>query len=418
MENILKINNVSTQELVDTYQTPLYIYDINKIKDKIHTYKEYFQDDELSTEILYASKAFSIQAMIQIIKEEGLGLDVVSGGELYTALQAGFDPEHIHFHGNNKSKEEIQYAIDSKVHTFIIDNLQEAQYVSKIMQDQDYTLHTLLRLNPGIEAHTHKYIMTADIDSKFGVSTLKKDEIQAIIDTLQSCQNIYFEGFHAHIGSQIFDKGAFELEIETLCKFISDMHIDCDTLDLGGGFAATYTNQDKPMPLKVVAETILNTSKAMKQKYGLSFHKIMIEPGRSIVAEAGSTLYTIGFSKETLHKKYVFVDGGMADNIRPALYQAEYACDVANKMNKEKTEKVCIAGKCCESGDVLIEECMIPPVQEGDILIVYTTGAYGFSMANNYNRLRRPAVVFIEDGKHQLVVKRQSYEDLLKGECL
>lgn len=420
MSNVLKIQGVSVQDLAKEYGTPLYIYDEGKLKEKLSSYKTLFTNSDFDCEVLYASKAFCTKAMIKLVKEYGLSLDVVSGGELYTALQVGFDVNKIYFHGNNKSFQEIDYALDSKVKTFFVDNIMEAKYIESKMRNQDYTLHVMLRVNPGVEAHTHKYIVTADVDSKFGISIEKKEEIVSLIRLFDENPNIIFDGFHAHIGSQIFDRNAFVAEIEVMCQFMHEMQeeygIVCHNLDLGGGFAAYYTAEDHPIPLDEVCQTIVSTCAVQKEKYNLSFKKIMIEPGRSIVAEAGSTLYTVGFSKETLHKKYVFIDGGMTDNIRPALYQAAYDCDIANKMDEEKTEKVCVAGKCCESGDVIIEETMLQKADMHDLLITYTTGAYGFSMSSNYNRIARPAVVFVENGKSRLVVKRQSYEDLVNGE--
>ncbi|MEG0361909.1 MAG: diaminopimelate decarboxylase [Longicatena sp.] len=422
MENkVLEIGGVSTERLANICKTPLYVYDENKITQKMSQFHELFQSSEFNTEVLYASKAFSCIAMIELVKEYGLSLDVVSGGELFTAKQADFPMERIYFHGNNKSYEELQMAFTYGVGNIIVDNLMECKMLVKCARKSGKTMKTMIRVNPGVEAHTHKYIVTAHLDSKFGISITKKKEIVEMIKTLTSCSQITFEGFHSHIGSQIFDKLAYVAEIETLMKFVDELakeySIPTHSLNLGGGFAAYYTNEDHPIPLQDVCKTILDTCKIQKDKYNLALQKIMIEPGRSIVAEAGSTLYRIGYQKQTENKKYLFVDGGMSDNIRPALYQANYACDIANRMNEEKCEKVSVAGKCCESGDILIEDVLLPVAKQNDLLIIYTTGAYGYSMASNYNKLGRPSVVFVKDGKVRTVIKKESYEDMLSLEC-
>ena len=420
-KNVLEISGVSVEQLAATCKTPLYVYDENKITQQLSQYHELFQSKDFDTEVLYASKAFSCKAMVELVGAYGLSLDVVSGGELYTAKAANFPMERVYFHGNNKSYEELEMAIAYGVGTIVIDNLMECDALVQVLKNSDYHVKTMLRVNPGVEAHTHKYIVTAHIDSKFGISITRPQEIADMILKLTSIPNISFEGFHSHIGSQIFDKAAYVAEIEKLCSFAAmmehDFNIKTNALNLGGGFAAYYTNEDHPIPLQEVCKTILDACKQQKDACGLSFHKVMIEPGRSIVAEAGSTLYRIGFMKETESKKYLFVDGGMSDNIRPALYQAAYACDIANRMNDEKTEKVTIAGKCCESGDILIEDVMLPHAQQNDLLVLYTTGAYGYSMASNYNKLAKPSVVFVKDGVVRCVVKRESYEELLRQEC-
>lgn len=420
MEKVLKIQGIPVTELAQQFKTPLYVYDEGMLRQKLSEYKTLFQSDLFTTEVIYACKAFCVKGMIKLVDEYGLSLDVVSGGEIYTAISAGFDPNRMYFNGNNKSIPEMDLAIKNKVKTFFVDNIMEARYLVERMKKEDYVLHIILRVNPGIDAHTHKYIVTANVDSKFGIAISLKKEIAELIHLFDESENIVFDGFQTHIGSQIFDKNAYVADIETMTKFMYELEqeygIKANTLDLGGGFAAVYTQEDTPIPLPVVCETIISNCQKMKLKYNLSFNRVMIEPGRSIVAEAGSTIYTIGFMKETLHKKYIFVDGGMSDNIRPCLYQAKYACDVANKMDEEKTETVCVAGKLCESGDILIEEAKIPSVEPGDLLITYTTGAYGYSMSSNYNRIGRPPVVFVNNGKARLVVKGQTYEDLVSGD--
>lgn len=420
-KNVLEISGVSVEQLAATCKTPLYVYDENKIRQQLSMYHELFASKDFDTEVLYASKAFSCRAMVELVNAYGLSLDVVSGGELFTAKQAGFPMERVYFHGNNKSFEELEMAVNYGVGTIIVDNDMECEALVSIMKSAGTSIKTMIRVNPGVEAHTHKYIMTAYVDSKFGISILRKQEIADMIHTLTSIPNISFEGFHAHIGSQIFDKEAYVAEITKLCEFMEELQkeysITCNALNLGGGFAAYYTNADHPIPLQEVCKTILDTCKTQKDTHGLSFHRVLIEPGRSIVAEAGSTLYRVGYQKVTENKKYLFVDGGMSDNIRPALYQAEYACDIANRMNEEKTDRVTVAGKCCESGDILVEDVMLPVAKQNDLLILYTTGAYGYSMASNYNKLGKPAVVFVKDGVVREVVKRESYQDMMAMDC-
>ena len=420
-KKVLEISGVSVEQLANACGTPLYVYDENKITQKMSQFHELFQSENFDTEVLYASKAFSCKAIVQMAAIHGLCLDVVSGGELYTAMQSGFPMEKIYFHGNNKTWDELIMALEAGVGCIVVDNAMECELLVKAAQRVGTTVRTLIRVNPGGEAHTHKYIVTAHLDSKFGISISRMEDIRDMIQTLTSIPNIAFEGFHSHIGSQIFDKNAYVAEIQTLMKFVDDMQkaygITTKALNLGGGFAAYYTSEDHPIPLQEVCQTILVTCKWERDRYQLPLEKLMIEPGRSIVAEAGSTLYRIGYQKQTENKKYIFVDGGMSDNIRPALYQAAYACDIANRMDEEKSETVTVAGKCCESGDILVENVRLPRAQTNDLLILYTTGAYGYSMASNYNRLGRPAVVFVKDGKVRFVVKRETYEDMCKLEC-
>ena len=390
-KKVLEISGVSVEQLANACGTPLYVYDENKITQKMSQFHELFQSENFDTEVLYAS------------------------------MQSGFPMEKIYFHGNNKTWDELIMALEAGVGCIVVDNAMECELLVKAAQRVGTTVRTLIRVNPGVEAHTHKYIVTAHLDSKFGISISRMEDIRDMIQTLTSIPNIAFEGFHSHIGSQIFDKDAYVAEIQTLMKFVDDMQkaygITTKALNLGGGFAAYYTSEDHPIPLQEVCQTILVTCKWERDRYQLPLEKLMIEPGRSIVAEAGSTLYRIGYQKQTENKKYIFVDGGMSDNIRPALYQAAYACDIANRMDEEKSETVTVAGKCCESGDILVENVRLPRAQTNDLLILYTTGAYGYSMASNYNRLGRPAVVFVKDGKVRFVVKRETYEDMCKLEC-
>ena len=343
-------------------------------------------------------------------------LDVVSGGELYTAYAAGFDMRRVYFHGNNKSMDELRMALKYKVGTIIVDNLMEAKLLSELAKNIDYTVSILLRVNPGIEAHTHEYIVTANIDSKFGISVEKKESILELVNSVASCPHLSFDGFHAHIGSQIFDKKAFELEVDKVCEFVSNLGVEVSTLNFGGGFGAVYTSEDTPIPVDVVCETLIEAVKRNIEKYALQIQKICIEPGRSIVAEAGSTIYTVGFMKETPHKNYIFVDGGMSDNIRPTLYQAKYSCVIDGKEKDMPSKHYKVAGKCCKSGDVIIEDAFLPEVCTKNLLVVKTTGAYGYSMASHYNKALGLPVIFCKDGKSQCVIRGENYKDLIRLE--
>lgn len=416
------ISNTSVRTLASECSTPLYIYDLPALKQRMAEFKDHFVSNTLKTHVIYASKAFSCLAMNQLVNQFGFSLDVVSGGELYTALQSNFDLSRIYFHGNNKSDDELNMAIELGVGTIVVDNLMEAKRLVRFCENPKHKIHVLLRVNPGIEAHTHKYIQTAFIDSKFGISTLNTDEIKAVIDTIQTNSNLQFDGFHAHIGSQIFELDAFKAEIEKICQFVQEFQnqtqIQVRTLDFGGGFGVRYTDEDQPVEIALVCKTIVSEAEKQIAAYELSVEEICIEPGRSIIAEAGYQLYTIGDLKQTPNRNYIFVDGGMTDNIRPVLYQANYDFDIATNADAPKTETVCIAGKCCESGDLLAENTLVQPYQTNDLLLVSSTGAYGYSMASNYNKLAIPSVVFVDRGKIIPIIKRQTYQDLIQRENL
>lgn len=411
------ISGVTERELALAYGTPLYVYDEAALRITMRTYQECFRSKELETGVLYASKAFSCKAVVKLAQEYGLYLDVVSGGELYTAHAAGYDCSKIFFHGNNKTSDEIDLAIAYGVGTFVVDNPFEARHLREKADRAGYQIHTLLRVNPGIEAHTHKYIVTGHVDSKFGISMLDMQEILDTIEILRSSENIVFDGIHAHIGSQIFDRQAFAEEIRKMFAFADTLQkehgIPVNTVNLGGGFSVRYTDADQPVPINEVCAFILKTAEEENRKIGGMIRRLLIEPGRSIVAEAGYTIYTVGAVKKTPNRLYAFVDGGMADNIRPALYQAEYDAYIAGKEHEDPYAEYTIAGKCCESGDILIQKIALPKIVPGDLLVMKTTGAYGYSMASHYNRLRMPAVVFAENGQTRTVIRRESYEEML-----
>ena len=415
------VGGVSCLQLAEKMGTPLQVYDQSLIERKLREYRTQFISDEFETGTVYASKAFLCGALLKLLKQEQFYLDVVSGGELYCAYKNEFPMERIVFHGNNKSQEELAQALNYGVGTVVLDNPEEAALLSVLAAEKRKRISVLLRVNPGIEAHTHKYIMTAHLDSKFGISIRKREEIVELLKKLQQDPYLDWKGLHSHIGSQIFDVQAFREEVRILAEFAESLEVEnglpVHTLDLGGGFAATYTEEDSPFSIEEGCRAILEAAKEEKDKRKLSLKRILIEPGRSLIAEAGSTLYRVGFRKQTENKRYIFVDGGMADNIRPALYEAKYNCDNISRPEAPKTVWTTVAGKCCESGDILIEDILLPETETGDLIRIYTTGAYGYSMASNYNRLPRPAVVFVKDGAAQCVLRRETFDDMDAYEC-
>lgn len=414
----LEIGGCDTVELANQYGTPLYVYDVELIRKRIRAFNDTFKIADIQGQVAYASKAFSSIAIVQLMHEEGLNLDVVSGGELYTALMASFPPEKIHFHGNNKSYEEIEMAIEYNIGSFVVDNFHELEMIQQICQNKNKKTNVLLRVTPGIEAHTHDYILTGQEDSKFGFDLQSGQAEKALLKAIESPWTDVL-GLHCHIGSQIFETDGFIIAIQKIFQTLKDWnernHYQARIINVGGGFGIRYTEEDRPLEPEVYVSAIIEEVKKQVKQNGLTMPEIWIEPGRSLVGDAGTTLYTIGSTKRVpnIHQ-YVSVDGGMSDNIRPALYQAKYEAIIANKALQDVEETVSIAGKACESGDMLIWDIALPKTEVGDILAVFCTGAYGYSMASNYNRLARPAVVFVENGQSRLVVKRESYEDLLR----
>lgn len=415
---VLQIGQVDTVELAKIYGTPLFVYDTSLIRQRARAFIQTFKKANVKAEVAYASKAFSSIAMYQLAAEEKLSLDVVSGGELFTAIRAGFPVERIHFHGNNKSDEEIMFAITSKIGCIVVDNFHEIDRLKAIASEQNVEVRILLRVTPGIEAHTHDYITTGQADSKFGFDLMNGQADQAF-QSVKDHSSIHLLGMHCHIGSQIFDTVAFSLAAKKLMNKMKDWHqkddFICEVLNLGGGFGIRYTEEDDPLEPSVYVEDMIKTIRDELSKVDYPMPEIWIEPGRSLVGDAGTTLYKIGSQKEIPSTRtYLAVDGGMSDNIRPALYQAKYDAAIANNMLSTADTTYTIAGKCCESGDKLIEEINLPKANAGDYLAVFCTGAYGYSMASNYNRLAKPAVVFVENGNHRLVIKRESLEDLIR----
>ncbi|MFT5874095.1 MAG: diaminopimelate decarboxylase [Clostridium sp.] len=409
-----------TVKLAEEFKTPLYVMSEDGIRQSCRQVREQFMDKYPNTLALYASKAFSSIAMCKIIKEEGLGIDVVSGGELYTAIRAGFPMEKVYFHGNNKSKEEIELAIDNNIGCFVIDSFHEVKILQEIARAKGVVVRAILRISPGISGHTHEYISTGQLDSKFGFPIQGNVAFEAI-EMVRKCENIKYSGIHCHIGSQMFNKDVYKEAVHIMAKFMLELKynldLKTDELNIGGGFGIYYSNGDKPLAVSEFIEVIMSTIYQDCKKHSLEIPKVLIEPGRWLVGGNGITLYTIGAIKEIEGiRKYISVDGGMSDNPRPALYQAENEAIVANKADKENEELVTIAGRCCESGDMLIHDIKLPKMEAGDILAVLTTGAYNYSMSSNYNRLPRPAVIMLNDGNARLVVKRETYEDIVRND--
>ena len=418
-DNVLHIGGVNTLDLVKKYKTPLYVFDEELIRNKCREYIKSFKVKENGNKVAYAGKAFLTKYMCKIVCEEGLCLDVVSGGELYTAYKAGMPMENILFHGNNKTVDEVKLGIELGVGRFVVDNFYELDLIEKFCLENNKTQKIYFRVTPGIDAHTHKYIRTGQIDSKFGFALTNGDFYKAV-EKVKQYKNIELVGIHAHIGSQIFEIKPFLDEVEIMLKLLKEVNennddINLTEVDLGGGIGVYYTEEDKPKTISEFCEAIINKADEVCEELNIKRPTLLIEPGRSLVANAGSTIYTVGSIKEIKNvRTYVSVDGGMTDNIRPSLYQADYECGIVNKINKTgHNHKVTIAGKCCESGDILISDTEIGDINSGDILITTTTGAYGYSMASNYNKIPKNPVVFVQNGEDKLACKRQSYEDLL-----
>jgi diaminopimelate decarboxylase len=413
----LEIGGCDTVDLAREFGTPLYIVDETFVRQRIREFVEAFRQTGLRFQVAYASKAFCVMAMCRLAEEEGMSLDVVSGGELYTALKAGFPAGRIHFHGNNKTPEEIALALDADIGCFVVDNFTELRLLDAMAAERGKRVNILLRITPGVEAHTHEFIATGKQDSKFGFDLESGAAHEAVREALEK-RHLELIGVHSHIGSQIFGVEGFRLAVEKLAAFAIDVRDrwgkTFSVFNFGGGFGIRYVEGDNPLPVGTYVKAIADAVIAACNAAQYPLPEVWIEPGRSIVGEAGTTLYTIGTSKDIPGvRKYIAVDGGMTDNPRPALYGAKYEAVLANRANEQPGEIVSVAGKCCESGDMLIWDLALPPVRTGDLLAVFCTGAYNYAMASNYNRIPRPAVVFVRDGQADLVVARETYEDIV-----
>lgn len=413
---ILEVGGIEIPELVKKFGSPLYIYDFETIDSITKDFKKAFEGRDIH--MMYAAKAFMTKAICKIMQKENFGLDCVSAGELYTAHSADFDMKNIVFNGNNKTCEELRIAIDFGVQLFSVDNFTEAKNLDKVAKEKNVKVNILLRITPGIECHTHEYIQTGNIDSKFGFDLSQIDEIVSLV--INDYKNLKLVGLHAHLGSQIFETQVYHDAVEVMmreAKLIKDKFgLNLDTFNIGGGAGIKYVESDEPISIYEIADVVKNSFDENCAKYGIEKPHLYIEPGRCIVGTAGITVYTVGSYKNVPNgKKYVALDGGMADNIRPALYEAEYTAEKVSDIDVEK-ETVTLAGRYCESGDILIKNVEMPKLQEGDLICLYDTGAYCYSMSSNYNRTLKPSVVLVKDGKAQIMVKRQTFEELVEND--
>lgn len=418
--NQLKHDGISYEVLAEKYGTPLYIFDETSFVQQVKKYKKAIDNPYFETQILYASKALLTRAIGQLIAQLRIGQDVVSAGEIYTAIESGVEPSKLYFHGNNKLDDELIFAIENNVGTIVIDNRSEAKRLNAILTTQAKRQRVLLRLNPGVEAHTHEYIKTAHNDSKFGESVFDPN-IKDVIETMANYPTLDFAGFHCHIGSQIFEEQSFldsATEMITFAKMIEEnLAINVKEINFGGGFGVYYTEEDQPFDLEIFLPKFVQHVYNKTQEFDLKLEKVTIEPGRSLVNAMGSTLYRIGDLKTTTSgKNYLFVDGGMTDNIRPALYQAKYEALITNKAEETADTIYTIAGKACESGDKIINDYPLPKAETGDLLLVNGTGAYNYTMASHYNRIPKPAMIHILNGVDRLTVKRESFADMMRNE--
>jgi diaminopimelate decarboxylase len=414
----LAIGGVDTVELAQQYGTPLCVFDEDLIRSHCEQFKSsidrYYHGAGL---VCYASKAFCCKEMLRIVNDENCGADIVSIGELYTAMSVDFPAEKICYHGNNKTAEELNLALDYGVGRIVVDNLNELNLLNELAAAKGKTATVLLRITPGIDAHTHSFIQTGQIDSKFGM-TIEFGAAMEGVKTALALLNINLDGVHCHIGSQIFDIDPFEHAAEVMLNFIADIKKECgyeiNTMNLGGGFGIMYVPSDDPVEYDLYMKRVSDVVKAKAEELNVKLPFIIIEPGRSIVAPAGITLYTVGGVKEIPGvRKYVSIDGGMTDNIRYALYESEYDFVIANKAGEPKDDVVTVAGRCCESGDLLGKDLPLQKAEVGDTLAVCATGAYNYSMANHYNRVRKPAVVMVKGGESRVVIRRETLEDII-----
>ena len=422
-ENHLAIGQHDTVELAKKFGTPLYVLDEDLMRDNCRAYKNaidtYYDGHGL---ILFASKALCTMYTGRLVAEEGLGADVVSGGELYTLYKAGFPMEKVFFHGNNKTPDEIELALNCGVGHIVVDNKYELDLLNRIANEKNVKQRILFRIKPGIDAHTHDFVKTGQIDSKFGVA-LENGEAYEIHKLALSMSNIQIDGVHCHIGSQIFDVEPFCEAAKVMIGFIADLYdklgIKVNILNLGGGFGIKYTATDDPIAPSEYIHKVTNVVKELAQEKGIDLPFLVFEPGRSIVASAGITLYTVGCVKEIENvRTYVSIDGGMCDNPRYILYGSKYTAVLANNASAEPVAPVTIAGKCCESGDLIQEHVMMPQIHVGDTLAVLATGAYNYSMSSNYNRIPRPPIVAVSGNEAKIIVKRETYDDLIKNDVL
>lgn len=419
-DHVLHVEEVSTKMLAEAYGTPLYVYSEAKLKEQLDEIKSAFLEAYENTHAAFACKAFSTKYMCRLLDREGFWLDVVSGGELYTAISADFPAHRIEFNGNNKSIEELTMAITYGVGRIVIDDVSEIELLEALCREHERKVNVLFRITPGVSAATHDYISTGKKDSKFGIPLNEEVLYPAIAHAIQSAE-LNFLGFHFHVGSQLCEanthQSALEVALNLILETKNRFNYTVPDLNIGGGFGIRYTNDDHPLPLIDFVKPIMDRITFFCDHQNIERPHISMEPGRYIVGEAGVQLYSIGNIKTIPEiKTYVSIDGGMTDNMRPGLYGAKYDALIANKADFPKTLRVDISGKCCESTDILIKSIDIANPERGDLLAVFSTGAYGYSMANNYNKLTIPAVVIVNGDQHRLIVKRQTYEEMISRE--
>lgn len=412
--NGLQIGGVDIVDLVEQYGSPLYVMDEATLRGNCRLYTQPLTEHYPNSRVLYAGKANLNLPLINIVHSEGMGLDVVSGGELYTALKSNMDPRHIYFHGNNKSVTELRLALKHGVN-IVLDNDQELDNIIRLTQE-GLEAKVMIRLKPEIEAHTHEYIKTGQIDSKFGFD---KRELGALSQKIAAQSSVHYLGIHSHIGSQIFDTEPFLDSVDIMLGYADTIRnssgLETRQLNLGGGIGIQYTQADNPPEIPAYMEAVCSKVKDACEERGIEEPMLLFEPGRSIVGNAGITVYTVGTIKDIEGvKTYIFVDGGMADNPRPMMYQAEYTYDLVHQPGGIGVKEYAIAGKFCESGDVLTHKVRLPEVQVGDLLVVYGTGAYNYAMASNYNRAVRPAMVLVSEGTSRELIKRETWDDLMR----
>jgi len=411
----LEVGGCDVIELAKKYGTPLYVYDEETLRQSCKQYKDAFSKYPEAS-VLFASKAFMTQSVCCILASEGLGLDVVSGGEIYTAHSIGFPMEKCYFNGNNKSIEELELALDVGIGRITVDNFYELKLLNDIANSKNTKVDILLRITPGVECHTHEYIQTGHLDSKFGFDLTQLDLAVSLIN--EQYKNLNLKGLHAHIGSQIFETQVYHdlvgIVFEQFAQIQKKFGIKLQEMNIGGGLGVQYTEADDPPSIYEISEVILSAMQLNIEKYNIEAPKLVIEPGRSIICTSGITLYTVGSSKQVPEgRKYIAVDGGMADNPRPSMYQAKYHCLVANKAKTNPEETVTIAGRYCESGDILIKDVDLPLAETGDVVAVFCTGAYNYSMSSNYNRVPKPGAIIVHKGESDVIIKRETYQDLV-----
>ena len=416
----IEIGGCDLIDLAQKYDTPLYVLDEATIRSICSDYKKAFSKYP-KVNMMYASKALCTMATSALLASEGFGFDVVSAGEIYTVYKAGVDMSKVLFNGNNKSFEELSLALNLGVGRISVDNFFELSLLNEIAKSNNKIVDILLRITPGIECHTHEYIQTGHLDSKFGFDLTQIDDAVELI--LNEYTNLKLHGLHAHIGSQIFETSIYADEIEILVKEIARLDekfgLKLDEVNVGGGLGVKYTDSDLPPSTYEIADKIINSLNKNIEKYGIEPPALFIEPGRSIISTAGVTLYTIGSSKQVPKgKTYFAVDGGMADNARPSMYQAKYYAEIVNKPSQELAKTVTIAGRFCESGDILIKDIKLPELEEGDVLVVFNTGAYNYSMASNYNRVQKSAMVLVNNSQSDIIVSRETLDDIISHDII